>query len=246
MIKLLGRIQKSVIIAVSGGADSMICLDFIRGASLPDEVRDKKGRRVLVLHFDHGTDHGAEARSFVESFCLRKGIPCLVGEVSREIEKGESKEAFWREQRYSFFDNWHNKAVWHAHKVRVVVPFNFSDFIGKKIITCHHLDDQVENWIFSSLHGSPRRIPYKRGDYIRPFLLSTKSDLLNFRNRLPPSRRMDCNWIHAPSNKNVSYMRNFIRHELMPNALTVNPGLSKVVKKKIIAEYEESLDILSY
>ena len=238
MIKLLGKIPKNVVIAVSGGADSMICLDFIRGAGLPSHIRRSKGRNVLVLHFDHGTPHGSEARTFVETFCANNNIPCVVGSLTREIEKGESKEAFWREQRYSFFENWHRSDLG-----KIVVPFDKEDFLGRKIITCHHLDDQVESWIFSSLHGNPKLIPYKRGNYIRPFILSTKKDLLDFRNRLPTS--VQPNWIQDPSNKDVSYMRNFIRHELMPKALSVNPGLNKVVKKKVIAEYEAGVDFFN-
>lgn len=242
MIKLLGRIPKSVIMAVSGGADSMICLDFIRGANLPDEVRSEKGRKVLVLHFDHGTKHGAEARRFVEDFCIKRDIPCIVGGLTREIEKGESKEAFWREQRYSFFDSWYKESAFHNGS-EVIVPFNFNDFIGSKIITCHHLDDQVESWIFSSLHGNPKLIPYKRENYIRPFLLNTKKDLMRFRDHLPPG--VQSSWIQDPSNKDVSYMRNFIRHELMPKALVVNPGLRKVVKRKVVEEYDAGLEFLS-
>ena len=37
-----------------------------------------------------------------------------------------------------------------------------------------------------------------------------------------------------PSNTDIKYMRNYIRHVMMPNALRVNPGLHKVLKKKII------------
>jgi len=238
MIKLLGKVPKNVIIAVSGGADSMICLDFIRGASLPDEVRASKGRNILVLHFDHGTEHGAEARRFVQDFCRLNEIPCVVGRLTREIEKGESKEAFWREQRYFFFENWHRPGVGMA-----VFPFDFSKFIGSKIVTCHHLDDQIETWIFSSLHGSPKLIPHKRDNYIRPFLLNTKKDLLSFRNRLPTS--IQTSWVQDPSNEDICYMRNFIRHELVPKALVVNPGLSKVVKKKVLAEYEAGIDFFN-
>jgi len=40
-------------------------------------------------------------------------------------------------------------------------------------------------------------------------------------------------------------MRNFIRHELVPKALVVNPGLSKVVKKKVLAEYEAGIDFFN-
>jgi tRNA(Ile)-lysidine synthase len=51
-------------------------------------------------------------------------------------------------------------------------------------------------------------------------------------------------WIEDDSNLDTCYTRNYIRHELMPHALKVNPGLHKVVAKKVNTEYEkESLDI---
>lgn len=234
MIKILGSIPKTVIVAVSGGADSMICLDFIRGAKLPLDIRESRGRRVLVLHFDHGTEHGAEARVFVEAFCKANNIPCVVGSLTRERERGESKEAFWREERYRFFDNWHKDGFG-----KVVVPFDKAQFIGRKIVTCHHLDDQVETWIFSSLHGNPKLIPHSRDNYIRPFILSSKKDLLTWRNHLCSPT----DWVEDPSNSSTNYMRNFIRHELMKNALVVNPGLPKTIGKKIKAEYEAGLEV---
>ena len=70
-------------------------------------------------------------------------------------------------------------------------------------------------------------IPYKRGNVIRPFLISDKSELEKWckNNKVP--------FIIDPSNADVSYTRNYIRHELMPKALHVNPGLLKILKKRV-------------
>jgi tRNA(Ile)-lysidine synthase len=88
------------------------------------------------------------------------------------------------------------------------------------------------------MHGAGKIIPYRRGRVIRPFLLTKKKNFKMWAelNGVP--------WIEDDSNLDTCYTRNYIRHELMPHALKVNPGLHKVVAKKVNMEYEkESLDI---
>ena len=204
MITLLGRIPDNIAVAVSGGADSMAALDFLSNGGK---------RRVTILHFDHGTDHAYEAEAFVRNYANEKGYPLFVGSPTREITPGESKECFWREQRYAFFD-WFSSSEWGN------IP----------IITCHHLDDLVETWIFTSLHGTPRLIPKCRDNFVRPFLSTRKSELLAW------CERKSVPYVNDPSNLDTAYMRNYIRHVLVPNALRVNPGLHKVLRKKIIED----------
>jgi len=202
MITLLGRIPDDIAVAVSGGADSMAALDFLYNGGK---------RNVTILHFNHGTDHAYEAEEFVRAYAEEKGFLLFVGSLTREINPGESKECFWREQRYAFFD-------WFASRENI------------PIITCHHLDDLVETWIFTSLHGTPRLIPKCRGSFVRPFLSTRKSELLAW------CDRRSVPYVNDPSNLDTSYMRNYIRHVLVPKALLVNPGLHKVLRKKIMKD----------
>jgi tRNA(Ile)-lysidine synthase len=206
MIKLLGNIPQRVAIAVSGGPDSMAVLDFL----------SRSKRDILVLYFNHGTEHATDAEHLVLDYCRLKDTPCAIGNISRDKYKNESQEEYWRNERYSFFSNYYDY----------------------KIITCHHLDDAVETWIFTSLNGNPMLIPYKRDNFLRPLLTTRKSDLITW------CHRKGVPYIADPSNNDTSYMRNFIRHILLPNALTVNPGLHKVVKKKVLEEYNKTMDII--
>jgi len=206
MINVLGSIPKKVAIAVSGGSDSMAVLDFI----------SKSNRDLLVLHFNHGTPFSSKAETFVRSFCESRGIQLEVGAVTREKASGESKEEYWRNERYAFFSN----------------------FLDRKIITCHHLDDAVETWLFTSIHGNPMLIPYSRDNFIRPFLATRKLTLTDW------CSRKDVPYLEDPSNTDVAYMRNLIRHKLMENVLTINPGIHKVVKKKVKLMFENSIDII--
>lgn len=190
-------------IAVSGGADSMCALDFFR----------RGGKNLTVLHLNHGTEHADDAQKLVEDYCFRHGIRIVIGKITGQREKSQSREEFWRVQRYKFFMNACN---------------------GKPVVICHHLDDVIETWLFSSLHGNPMLIPESRSVYLRPFLETRASAMRSW------CERKDVPFIDDPSNEDTTFMRNYIRHVLMPNALHVNPGLSKVIRKKLIKQRAEN------
>lgn len=165
----------------------------------------RRSHVVQVAHVDHGTAYGARAHKFVVDYCGTHHIPLLVNRVTQSKPADESWEEFWRNERYRFF---------HA--------------IESTVTTAHTLDDCVEQWVFSSLHGNPKVIPYANKNVVRPLLTNTKSDFTNW------CERKGVTWIDDPSNNDTKYMRNLIRHELLPVALRVNPGLAKVVKKKVL------------
>ena len=78
-----------VVLAVSGGVDSMVLLDAARDA----------GPRLVVATFDHRTGPAsAVAASLVERRCREVGLPCVVGRARQRAEG----EARWREQRWGF------------------------------------------------------------------------------------------------------------------------------------------------
>jgi len=203
-IELLGKIPNKIGIAVSGGPDSMAALDFCRQGK----------KNVTVYHFNHGTEHGEEAEVFVRKYCYEKEIPLIIGHIKcfRDREACESPEEYWRNARYNFLDQYSE------------VP----------IVMCQQLDDQVENWIFTSLRGNPRLIPYSRAHYIRPFLLTRKSTLINW------CERKGVPYLIDPGNFSDDYARSLIRNKIVPEAIRVNPGLHTVIKKKVIQEYKIS------
>jgi len=95
----------------------------------------------------------------------------------------------------------------------------------------HHLDDCVEQWAFTACNGEhPRPIPYRHANVFRPFRLTRKQDLINW------ATKHAVPWLEDPSNHDPSAMftRTFIRLFLVPNMLRVNPGIHKVVKKKLM------------
>lgn len=161
-----------------------------------------------ILYFNHGTPHGQDAENFLVEYCGRSGLELVVGRIFRERTKQESPEEYWRNQRYSFFDS-----------------------VDNKIITCHHLNDCVETWIFSSLRGQSKLIPYTRNNIFRPFLKVSKSDIEDW------CIRKGVEWIEDPSNSSSDYTRNLIRNDMMEMVLRVNPGIEKTIKRKIIESW---------
>jgi len=197
MIQIQGKIDRDVYVACSGGVDSMAVVDFLM-----------KNHRVKLLFFDHGTDTSKNALDFIreryEPSISLAGMVLEVNTIQRLKNKSESWEEYWREQRYSWFHSF-----------------------GEVIITCHHLDDCMETWLFTSLHGEGKIIPYRNQNVIRPFRLNRKQVFVDWcRNKNVP-------WIEDSSNEDTRYMRNFIRHEIMPKTQYVNPGFAKVIAKKV-------------
>ena len=170
-----------------------------------------RGRKQpVVVHYNHGTSHGQEAETFVRDYCSRKSIPLITSTNTETRPAGTSPEAWWRSCRYKFFH-------------RLEGP----------VITCHQLNDQIENWIFTSLRGNSRLIPYRNQNVIRPFLM-TRREVFEDWNRIN-----NVPYLVDPSNSNNRYTRSFIRHNMVEQALVVNPGLYKTISKKVKAQYNE-------
>jgi tRNA(Ile)-lysidine synthase len=159
---------------------------------------------VSVAFFHHGTENSEKAFQFISHYCAEKNISLFTGYLTKERPRSASAEEHWRNERYAF--------------------------LGKfgTVATAHHLDDCVETWVWGSLHGTPQLIPSRRGNVIRPLLTTRKKVLKSWceRNNVP--------WVEDKSNEDTNYMRNFIRHEMMPSVLRVNPGIHTMVQKKLL------------
>lgn len=194
MINITTQIPRSVIIAFSGGVDSVAVADFLR-----------HNHDITLLFVDHSTNTSKKALSLVQDYASKWDVRLLIRKINGIKNKKESQEEFWRNQRYSIF---------HSMKGAV--------------ITCHHLDDCVETWVWSCMHGCGKIIPHTNGNVIRPFLSTRKQMFIDW------CVRKGLEWSEDESNSNTAYTRNYIRHEMMPHVLRVNPGIHKTIKKKVI------------
>jgi len=169
-------------------------------------------RKVHLAYFNHDTPHSRAAEQFVKKYAAKNRLTLTVGRV-RGTRGKLSLEEFWRNERYEFLTNLGDNYV----------------------ITCHHLDDVVETWLFKCLHGNPGLIPYRREPNIfRPFLMTEKSAIVSY------ADRKGIDFIDDPSNRMTkNIMRNHIRHNVMPQILKVNPGIRTTIRKKLIEVYQK-------
>ena len=184
------------------------CSGGVDSMVLLDFLLKFPANKFSLLYMNHGTVHGQEAELFVREFADKHSLELIVGHLTREPTKKESPEEFWRNERYKFFDS-----------------------IDGTILTAHHLNDAVETWIFSSLRGQSKLIPYRRNNCIRPFLTVSQKEILEWANA------KNVKWIQDHSNDSLKYDRNYIRKELMPLVFRINPGIEKMIKKKLIKEW---------
>ena len=118
-------------------------------------------RKVRLAYFNHDTIHSRKSQQFVEDYANNNNLDLFIGKI-KGIKGKRSMEEFWRDERYSFFER---------------IKTNF-------LITCHHLDDVVETWVMSSMHGNPKIIPYSRNNKIyRPLLPTTREQIEQYAKR---------------------------------------------------------------
>jgi tRNA(Ile)-lysidine synthase len=183
---------------------AVACSGGIDSMVLVDFLRKFPKYQFKLLYFNHGTKHGQEAQEFLEKFASQTGSSLEIGKISRNLPEKGSHEEFWRNERYKFLEQ-----------------FNLP------IATAHNLNDCVETWVFSSLRGFPKIIPYRRNQVFRPFLMVSKTEI----NEWASSKKVE--YVQDPSNDSIEYTRNLIRHELMPSALKVNPGIENMMRRLI-------------
>lgn len=170
---------------------------------------NKGNKNFELAYFNHSTPQANDMQEFACKFARNNNLKLNIGKLEGDKDKSLSKEEFWRIKRYEFLNS-----------------FNLP------IVTCHHLNDAVETWIFSSLHGEGKVIAAKNENVWRPFLITPKKVLIDW------CVKNELNWFEDKSNTDVNYPRNRIRHNIVPECLKINPGLEKVIKKKIITAYK--------
>jgi len=194
LIKLLGKVPRKFILALSGGHDSMHALSFL-----------KNNHDIIACYVQH-SDQQIGLRP-VYRVCEELEIELIHHVIPFEKPKQKSWEEHWRDERYK---------ILHSFELPVVM--------------CHHLDDCIETWIWSCMHGTPKIIPYRNKNVIRPFLACTKEEL----------GKQKTYWESDPTSEDESLMRNYIRRNMVSQALRVNPGLPKVIRKKVLTDFHES------
>ena len=157
--------------------------------------------RVSALFIHHGTSSSEHGLAALSKFCKAQGIQLVIKSI--QVEGESNKEMRWRDERYKIFHSYGHYTV----------------------LTGHNLDDQVEQYLMSSIKGKVTLIPYKNGNVLRPLLYCKKADLIAY------AIKHNIVWYDDPTNFDESNARAIVRNQIVAPALKVNPGLYKTVAK---------------
>src|SRR5690554_672623 len=183
--------QERILIAVSGGPDSMALLHlFVRW----------NVRNIGAFHLNHGfRETAARDAAFVRDYCRDLHIPVEIQEydINRYLAaSGESKQQGARKIRYQLLKNFAEAGGYH------------------RIALGHHGDDQAETVLMRVLRGAGLHglggIPPQRGPFIRPLLSVYKEEILQY------CQDFDVPYVLDETNFEPVYLRNKIRQELLP------------------------------
>ncbi len=185
------------IVAVSGGVDSVVLLHLLAQKQNEEQrkqtVEQDSPLSLIVAHFDHGIrEDSAEDRRLVQQLAGQYGLPFAYHEGKLGPDTSEAQA---RQARYAFL-----------HEVR---RSNRAD----GVITAHHQDDVLETIILNLLRGTGRRglSSLKSTDVVkRPLLHVPKKELLRY------AKREGLAWREDSTNADTRYLRNYIRHRILP------------------------------
>lgn len=186
----------TVLVAVSGGPDSMALLHVLAGLR----------RRGAFGLFAHGVDHGLRSEASAELDLAARFATSLDVPFSRTrvaVAAGGNLQSRARDAR------------WGA--LREAAARVGAD----RIATGHHADDRAETMLLRILRGTGVRglaaLPPRDGDKIRPMLRARRQDVLAHvtRHRVP--------WLEDPSNRDPRFLRTRVRHELLPVLERLSP-----------------------
>ena len=162
-------------------------------------------RTVTLLHFSHDDHAHKHELEIVSELAHSLGVKLLTQHQTTDLLQG-NREAQWRDARYAWFDS-----------------FN------APVATGHTLDDAVEWYLMTCLRGRGEFMPHKRNQVFRPFLLTEKSKLVDY------CKLRNLKWWEDPGNHNPDFsLRSRVRQNLLPLALECEPGLKKMIKRRLI------------
>jgi tRNA(Ile)-lysidine synthase len=226
MLEIITKIDKTVekysmlqpndfvVIGVSGGADSMLLLNYFLSK------RDELQLKLLVANVEHGIRGQAsiDDSAFVKKFCDEhnvdfKGISIIAIEGAKEL--GISVEEYSRNKRYDFLNY----------------------FNADKIATAHNLSDNVETVLFRLSRGTSIKgccgIPPVRNNIIRPLINLSSQEIRQAckDNNIP--------YVYDETNSDNTYSRNYVRNKIIPDFTALNSSFEGVFSRFINSVNED-------
>ncbi len=207
--------NETIIVATSGGPDSMCLLDILKSLNY----------QIICAHVNHNLrEESKEEAIMVEEYCKQNKI---IFEM-HEIKKYEGNiENYARVQRYKFFDKLANK------------------YNAKYLLTAHHGDDLIETILMrisrgtdiKGLKGFTKITDRKNYQIYRPLIYITKEDILKY------LKEKNIKYAIDKTNEEDTYTRNRFRKYILPQLKKENKQIhiNFIKLSNSIKEYEEHL-----
>lgn len=193
----------TVVVAVSGGPDSMALLHL-----LIEEQKDNPFK-IVCAHINHNVrEESADELIFVKNFCEKYNVIFEYMKIEEKISNNFESEA--RKIRYNFFKELVKK------------------YSAKYLFTAHHGDDLIETILMRIVRGSNLKgysgfekiIHQENYDIVKPLITVTKQDIINY--------NLDHNitWVEDRTNKEDIHTRNRYRNYILPKLKEENPNVN--------------------
>lgn len=217
--KMLGKVRKfidenqllhlndrPVIVGVSGGTDSVVLLDILQ----------KLGYKCIIAHcnFHLRKEESDRDELFVRSLAEIIKIPIYTIDFETNeyaTANNISIEMAARELRYSWFEN-----LCRENDAQAIA-------VG------HHLDDNIETMLLNLARGTGLKgltgMPVRNSNVVRPLLDTSRNEIKQYliENNLK--------YVEDGSNSSTDYVRNKIRHRLIPLMEEINPAFRQTMKQ---------------
>ena len=198
--------ESSLLVAVSGGLDSMVLVDLCK----------KTGLNISLAHCNFKM-RGLESNKdvdFIKSYAEIHNIEFFSTAFDTDTYAKSSKQSIQmaaRQLRYQWFES-----LQEQHR------FDF-------VLTAHHADDNLETFLINLSRGTGlgglTGIPEINGSIVRPILDFSRDEILDY----AISEKLK--WREDSSNKNKMYLRNNLRHSIIPLLKEINPSFIDSFKK---------------
>ncbi|MCW9047496.1 MAG: tRNA lysidine(34) synthetase TilS [Gammaproteobacteria bacterium] len=193
---------KTWCLAYSGGVDSQVLLHLLYLSKL----------NVKAIYIDHGLQRqSADWANHCFQQCEQLGITFQIIKVDASAQRGESPEAAARSARYAAL----KKCIQN----------------NDCLLTAQHQDDQTETILLQLLRGAgaaglsgmPEIARFGSGWHARPLLSISQKQITDY------AELNNLSWVEDPSNQQVNYDRNYLRHSVMPQLKQRWPSLNKTL-----------------
>ena len=192
--------EAKILLATSGGIDSMVLLNLCHQLKLDI--------RVAHCNFQLRGDESDADEIFVKQQCEKLDVLLFITHFDTKKFAENQKlsiQVVARNLRYEWFNT-------------LLINNNY-DYI----LTAHHLDDSLETFLINFTRGSGldglNGIPQQKGNVIRPLLPFSRNEIKAF------AKENNIQWREDSSNASDKYLRNKIRHDVIPVLKELNPSL---------------------